>query len=181
LSGLRRAPLDEQLAVFNEQLDLACLLQRPCSIHCIDAWSELHQCLGSRELPEAGFLLHAYAGPVELVKSFASLGAYFSFNGSYLEPKRKRIRLAYKEVPHERLLIETDAPAMLPPLEWRAKQSLNTSLNDKFNQPANIVPIYAGLAEYLGVPIEALCAQVAANYKALFIAPLKQTPLKHEA
>jgi TatD DNase family protein len=168
LAGLRRAPLAEQKEVFLWQLDLAAARNLPASIHCLDAHGALHDLLRAAKLPVRGFLLHAYSGSTEMAKSFADLGAFFSFNGSFLDPRKARLRALYASLPADRLLVETDAPAMrLPaPLE---KFSLPATADGSLpNHPANLAVTYAALAELRGVTLESLAAQVEQNFLRLF-------------
>ncbi len=169
LAGLRRAPLDEQLEVFLWQLNLAADQGRAASIHCIDAWGALFEALLTAKLPKQGFLLHAYSGPIEMVKAFADLGAYFSFNGSYLDPKRTNQRETFKSVPMDRLLIETDAPSMPMRNDWNRHNLSESPDGSPLNHPANIGGIYEGLADFLAQPLDALTLQVAQNFQTLFI------------
>jgi len=167
LAGLRRAPLDEQLAVFQTQLALAVALERPVTIHCIDAFGLLLETLSSVPLPRRGFLLHAYSGSAELVAPFAALGAYFSFNGAYLASRHTRLRELYQKIPPDRLLVETDAPAMLPP---PAHAPHTFAAAPTLNHPANLAAAYAALATLRDLPLPALTAQIADNYRRLFLA-----------
>lgn len=169
LAGLRRAPLEEQTEVFTAQLALAAADNRAASIHCIDAWGALFDTLRAAPLPSRGFLLHAYAGPVELIQAFADLGAYFSFNGSFLDPKRENQRLTFKSVPGGRLLIETDAPAMPLRSPWRRHALPDRPGGTPVNHPANLAGVYAGLADYLGTPPHRLAGQVEENFQRLFL------------
>lgn len=173
LAGLRRAPLDEQIEVFVWQLNLAAELNRAASIHCIDAWGPLFDTLRTATLPARGFLLHAYAGPVEMIKPFADLGAYFSFNGSYLDDRRSKQRTVFHSVPSDRLLIETDSPAMPLRRRWRAHELPDRPTGTPVNHPANLAGVYAGLADFLGQPLPELAAQVEANFHRLFGKPAK--------
>ena len=168
LAGLRRAPLDEQIEVFGAQLALAAAGNRAASIHCIDAWGALFDTLRAASLPARGFLLHAYAGPVEMIKPFAGLGAYFSFNGSFLNPKRENQRHAFKAVPPDRLLIETDAPAMPLPTDAERYTLPPSPTGTHMNHPANIAAIYAGFAEFLNRRLDHLADQVEQNHRRLF-------------
>ena len=164
------APLAEQIACFLPQLALAVELDRPASIHCLQAWGQLDELLRSRPLPRRGFLLHAYGGSAEMVPGFAQLGAYFSFNGSFLAGKKTRQRAAFRVVPADRLLVETDAPAMPPPAPWLT-HPLPPSPEPggkTVNHPANLATTYRGLAQLRGVPEAELTAQVAANFARLF-------------
>ena len=162
------APLAEQIACFLPQLALAVELDRPASIHCLQAWGQLDELLRSQPLPRRGFLLHAYGGPAEMVPGFAQLGAYFSFNGTFLAEKKTRQRAAFRAVPADRLLVETDAPAMPPPAPWLTHPLPPSPEGKPVNHPANLAATYRGLAQLRGVPEPELIAQVAANFARLF-------------
>ncbi len=168
LTGLRRAPLEEQLEVFRRQLALAVERDVPATIHCLDAFGALYDALRASVRPRRGFLLHAYSGPVEMVAEFAKLGAYFSFNGAFLDPTKKRHRAVYTAVPPNRLLVETDAPAMSLPREQARFTLPDTAEGTPVNHPANVVAAYAGLTAWRGLPLEELAAQVEHNFETLF-------------
>lgn len=168
LAGLRRAPLDEQTEVFAWQLKLAAKHHLAASIHCNDAWGALLDVLQHTDLPGCGFLLHAYAGPAEMIKSFADLGAYFSFNGSYLDARRERQRATFKSVPPDRLLIETDAPAMPLPTDMEKFALPPSPTGGRLNHPANITAVYNGLAAFFGLPVAQLATRVEENFTRLF-------------
>lgn len=168
LLGLRRAPLAEQVEVFLEQFALARELDRPVTLHCLQAWGALGDLLRGNPAPARGFLLHAYSGPREMVRSFAELGAYFSFNPGFLDPRKEAIRDAFRSVPADRLLVETDAPAMLPPAPWRTHRLPPAPDGTALNHPGNIEAAYAGLAALRGLPVADLAPQVATNFTRLF-------------
>lgn len=168
LAGLRRAPLDEQKEVFAWQLELAATHNLAASVHCIDAWGALLDTLRQSRRPERGFLLHAYAGSVDLVQPFAELGAYFSFNGAFLDSKRENQRNTFKSIPSDRLLVETDAPAMPLRSAWRLYNLPARPDTTTVNHPANIAAVYAGLAAFLGLRVDQLAARVEENFTRLF-------------
>ena len=168
LAGLRRAPLEEQGEVFLKQLALAATENRPVTIHCLQAFGALEGLLRHVNTPARGFLLHAYGGPAEMVAGFAERGAYFSFNGAFLDARHAAKREAFRRVPADRLLVETDAPAMPLPAE-RVRFTLPPVADGSpINHPANLAATYAGLAELRGVSVEALAAQVQENFARLF-------------
>lgn len=168
LAGLRRAPMPEQLEAFVWQLELAADRNLPVSIHCIDAWGALAEALRSTRLPSRGFLLHAYGGSSELARDFASRGAYFSFNGAFLAAKHASKRAVYEWVPIDRLLVETDAPAMPLPEEWRRYSLPDLADGNPINHPCNIAANYEGLAELRAISVEELAAQVEENFHRFF-------------
>lgn len=150
LAGLRRAPLEEQQVVFSTQLTLAVERDLPVTIHCLDAWGALTDVLRTTRVPARGFLLHAYGGSLELARELAALGAYFSFNGYFLGERHAARREVFRQLPADRLLAETDAPAMpLPPTH--ARHALpGLADGNPINHPANIDAVYAGLAALRG-------------------------------
>ncbi|AWI08823.1 TatD family hydrolase [Ereboglobus luteus] len=166
LAGLRRAPLDEQAEVFRAQLALAAGRNLVASIHCLDAFGLLLEILETTPLPARGFLLHAYSGPAEMLPQFVKLGAYFSFNGSFLSEKHIRHRGVFRRIPIDRILVETDAPAMPPPAKYRP--FLFSAPDEKLNHPANIAGTHAGLANAREVEPVALGVSVAQNFTRLF-------------
>jgi TatD DNase family protein len=168
LAGLRRAPLEEQLEVFRWQLDLAATQNRPATIHCLDAWGALTEVLHTARLPVGGFLLHAYAGSAELAREFVESGGYFSFNGYFLGERQRARRDVFKILPLDRLLVETDAPAMPLPAHRRTHSLAGHADGNPINHPANIGAVYAGLAEIRSLPIDTLSAQIAENFQRLF-------------
>ncbi len=168
LAGLRRAPLAEQKEVFVWQLELAATHNLAASIHCIDAWGALLDTLRQSRRPERGFLLHAYAGSAELVQPFVDLGAYFSFNGAFLDSRRESQRNTFKAIPADRLLVETDAPAMPLRSAWRLYNLPARPDTTTVNHPANIAAVYAGLAAFLGLRVDQLATRVEENFTRLF-------------
>lgn len=168
LAGLRRAPLAEQTDVFLRQLELAAARRLPASIHCLDAFGPLLDALRGAQLPARGFLLHAYSGSAESAKNFADLGAYFSFNGAFLESRKQRLRDLYAVLPADRLLVETDAPAMRLPAPLEKFPPLPVADSALANHPANLAMTYAALAELRSVPVASLAAQVEENFSRLF-------------
>lgn len=169
LAGLRRAPLAEQKEVFVWQLELAATHNLAASVHCIDAWGALLDTLRQARRPERGFLLHAYAGSAEMIQAFAELGAYFSFNGAFLDSKREAQRNTFKSIPADRLLVETDAPAMPLRSAWRLYNLPAQPDTTTVNHPANIAAVYAGLAAFLGLRVDQLASRAEENFQRLFL------------
>lgn len=111
------ADIADQTEVFKAHLSLAHRLARPLTVHCLRAWGPLRQVLEDTPDRPPHFLLHGYGGPPELVTVFADLGAYFSYSPSFADPRKARARAAFRMIPRDRLLVETDAPSMPPPVD----------------------------------------------------------------
>lgn len=154
--------LDIQHEVFLPQLALARERELPITIHALKAWDPLFNAFAAEPPPEK-FLLHSFGGSPELVKRLAATGACFSFSGHFLHPRKAKVLEAFKSVPEDRLLLESDAPDMLPPPEF-----IDHPLLDGQNHPANLPRIAAGLATALGIPPARLAEITAANHARFF-------------
>ena len=168
LAGLRRAPIEEQAEIFLWQFHLAAERNLPAAIHCVDAHGLLYDLLRAAKRPARGFLLHSYGGSTELAAGFAKLGAYFSFNANFLDARRSRLREVYAVLPADRLLVETDAPSIRPPVAQEEFTLPATADGRYVNHPANLTATYAALADLRGTSLEALTAQVEKNFLRLF-------------
>ncbi|AOS43458.1 putative deoxyribonuclease YcfH [Lacunisphaera limnophila] len=168
IAGLRVAPLDEQAEVCAAQLTLAAELNRAASIHCVQAYGALLDLLRQTPRPARGFLLHGYGGPAEMVRSFADLGAYFSFNIELLQPRLAARLENFRTIPADRLLVETDAPTKPPPPELN-RFPLPGGDGTELNHPANIRVAYEQLATLRGMPLETLATLVETNFHQLFL------------
>lgn len=168
LAGLRRAPLEEQATVFLAQLSLAVEENRPATIHCLQAFGALDELLHANAVPKRGFLLHAYSGPTEMIHRFADLGAYFSFNGYFLDARHLKHQETFKRIPADRLLVETDAPAMPLPQAWRTHKLPPAPGGSTVNHPGNLDAAYAGLASLRGEELPTLRNRVTDNFHRLF-------------
>ena len=108
-------------------------------------------------------MIHSYGGSAEMVQKFSKLGAYFSISGYFAHERKAAQREVFKKVPVDRLLIETDAPDMLPPRELIAHD-----LGD-LNDPRNLPGVYEFAAGLIEIPLENFASRVEANFKSLFL------------
>jgi TatD DNase family protein len=150
------APHDAQRALFERHLELASDLRKPVVVHTRSAPSETLAAL-------AGFtgtvILHCFSEP-ELLPAALERGYFVSFAGNVTYPKAEELREAARQVPADRLLVETDSPYLSPqPRRGRP------------NEPANVVHTVAALAEARGEDAAALGAQLDANAAAAFALP----------
>lgn len=166
LAGIEPVGLEEQEAVLRVHLELAHQWERPLSLHCLGAWGRLLELLEAGPLPACGFLLHSYGGSVEMMRCLVRLGGYFSFPGYFLHERKERQREVFRQVPPDRLLVETDAPDQLPPEEFRSHAL--AGVDGPLNHPANLALIQRGLATVLGRQPEELEIRLEENYRRLF-------------
>lgn len=138
-------PMDLQRPVFRDQVRLARDLQRPLTIHCLKAWGPLFEVFAEAP-PPPRFLMHAFGGSLESARRLIPLGARFSFSGHFLHPNRSARRDLFRQLPPDRILLETDAPDMRPPDEH-----VTHALPGKLNHPANLPAIGRALAAALAM------------------------------
>lgn len=156
-----------QEEVFLAQLQIAAERNLPASIHCLRAWGRLLELLQNNPRPARGLVLHSFGGPAEMVPALAKLGACFSFPGYFLNERKLKQREAFKAVPADRLLIETDAPDQHLP-DGKNRFPLIGADGKPLNHPTNLVAVYSGLAEFLGEKVESLAARVEENFQRVF-------------
>lgn len=148
----------EQEGVFLAQLEIARTFDRPVTIHCRRAWGRLIELLDQfGDLPR-GMLIHCFGGSAEVATELVKRGAYISFSGSITRPNAKKAGPAIRAVPDDRILIETDAPDLLP-----------HSIVADFNEPANLRFVLAKAAELRGVSEKSLAQLTCRNAERFFI------------
>ncbi len=154
--------------VFLAQLQLGTERNLPVSIHCLRAWGRLYDLLREHPRPKRGFLLHSYGGSAEMVAQFAALGGYFSLPGYFAHDRKQRQREAFKQVPWDRLLIETDAPDQLLPADRNSHPLYEAHTGRALNHPANLGAVCQFASELFEVPLETLCGRLEQNFQRLF-------------
>lgn len=157
------APLLEvQQPVFIDQLRIGREMERCVTIHCLKAWSALFEVFKNNP-PPPRFLMHSFGGSIEIARRLTALGGYFSFSGYFLHPRKSAVPEVFRQLPQDRILLETDAPDMLPPPEIIAHQ-----LPENHNHPANLPAVGNALAAALGMEPCALAELTRANARACF-------------
>lgn len=166
-----------QRDVFMQQLELAAELGLPPSIHCLRAWGSLLDCLRAAKPLARGFLVHGFGGSVEILHQLADLGGHFSFSAYASDPARQRMRLAIRACPADRLLLETDAPDMVPPpaicrfpLHQQSADFESHRMNRRsLHHPAEIATACDSVANIRGDSPEAIAHLTSANFRRLFV------------
>lgn len=156
--------IDTQRDVFIRQLKIASDRNLPVTIHCLKAWGPLLEILQTEKMPSCGFLLHSYGGSAEMVPQFLKLGGFFSISGHFAHGRKLNQREVFRTIPLDRLLIETDAPDMLPPEKLQSDR-----LPENVNSPLNIQSIYRFAANLFEKNAQAFSDQVTENFNRLFV------------
>lgn len=102
--------IDRQLAVLEAQLELARELDLPVTLHSRKAVPELFEAV--RRHPGVRGVLHAFSGSIEQAQAFVARGFYVGIGGAVTRSRAKRIRRCASALPLDRIMLETDAPAI---------------------------------------------------------------------
>lgn len=136
-------PEDQQTG-FRRHIEAARRTQLPLVIHSRSADDDMAAILkeesGKGAFP---FILHCFSSGAELARTGVALGGYVSFSGILTFPKSEDLREIARTIPHDRLLVETDAP-YLAPKKWRGKR----------NEPSYVVNTAEVLADTIGLSFE---------------------------
>jgi TatD DNase family protein len=154
-----RAPRDIQQENFRAHIRAARLAGVPLAIHARDADGDIIEIL-QNERDDGGdfaFLLHCFSSTRRLAEAGIALGGYVSFSGILTFPRSHELREIARDLPADRLLVETDAP-YLAPVPFRGKR----------NEPAWVAHTAKVLAEVRGLTPDALADLTTANFRRLF-------------
>lgn len=158
------SPRDVQQRVFIKQMELAADKRLPIIIHCRpsdnsqNAWEDTLDLLKQHWAPMGlGGILHCFTGSLDHMHAALDLDFMISFAGNVTFPKAETIRQAAKDVPMDRMLIETDSP-FLAPVPNRGKR----------NEPAFVVNTAQKIAEVRGTRKEDIADATAKNFYRFF-------------
>ena len=149
------APREDQERAFAAHMQLARTTGKPLVIHTRAADDDTLSMLGG-QADGLRVILHCFSMPDRL-DACLERGYWISFAGNVTYPPNRALREAAREVPAERLLVETDAPYLTP-----------QAVRKERNQPANVTLTAEVVAAERGVSYEELEAQVERNAAELF-------------
>ena len=151
-------PREAQRASFLQHIVAARITQLPLVIHARSADADMIEIL---EIESAKgkfpFILHCFSSGLELSKVGIKLGGYISFSGILTFKSSEDLRAIARTIPHDQLLVETDAP-YLAPVPYRGKT----------NEPAFVTHTAQVLAECAGLPFEELARITTENTLRVF-------------
>jgi TatD DNase family protein len=152
------SPREAQVANFRTHIGAARETELPLIIHTRDAEDDTIAIL-REEMKKGPFsgVVHCFTGSDRLARAALELGLYISASGILTFKKADALREVLRDVPLDRLLVETDAP-YLAPVPHRGKR----------NEPAFVSHTAKALAELKAIPSEALAAATTDNFFRLF-------------
>jgi TatD DNase family protein len=152
------APRDVAQRVFRGQIALARELDLPVVIHTRDADDDTAAIL-AQEMGWGRFraVLHCFTGSRELAEAALGLGLFISFSGVVTFKKSEGLRAIARDVPLDRILVETDAPYLAPAPHRGGR-----------NEPAFVIDTARVVAEARGLDLEELAKATRANTHDVF-------------
>lgn len=149
--------LEAQKEVFRIQVQWAKKLQLPIAIHVRKAFEELFAILDQEWTPELSGVFHCFTGSKEQVHRILKYQQFYFGIGGVLTYKNAGLAEVLKEIPLDKLLLETDAP-YLSPVPYRGKR----------NEPAYLIEVVSKMQEVLGVSAAEIEAATSNNAIRLF-------------
>jgi TatD DNase family protein len=151
------SPRDVQKQAFRAHVGLARRVGKPVVCHVRDAHADTVAILADEGAAEIGGVIHCFTGAPDDARAYVAAGFHVSFSGIFTFKTAEAIRAAAREVPLDRILVETDCPYLAP-----------VPLRGKRNEPAFLTHTAAAVAREKGVSPEELAAATTANTSRLF-------------
>ena len=159
------APRDVQRSAFAKQLQLAVRVRKPVFLHQRDAHADFLAILAEHRAGLCDGVAHCFTGGREELESYLELGLAIGITGWICDERRGSAVLGcVARIPAERLMLETDAPYLLP-------RSLRPKPSGRRNEPAYLVEVARVVAGARGESLASLAASSTAAATAFFRLP----------
>ncbi|WP_338450456.1 TatD family hydrolase [Niallia oryzisoli] len=152
-----KSPKDVQQEVFRRQIRLAKKVKLPIVIHNREATADIMTILKEEGAEEVGGIMHCFSGSAETAMECIKLNFLISLGGPVTFKNAKKPKEVAKEVPLDKLLIETDCP-YLAPHPYRGKR----------NEPAYVRLVAEQIAELKEIPVDEVERITTENAKKIF-------------
>jgi TatD DNase family protein len=154
------SPHPDQEKWFVAQLELAADLGKPLFLHSRDAHPRFAEILRNLRVGKA--VAHCFTGTAEELRAYLDLGLYIGITGWICDERRgAHLVPLMKEIPRDRLLLETDSPYLTP-------RDLHPQPKARRNEPAHLPHILRAVARARGESPEGLAEATTRNARAFF-------------
>ena len=169
------SPPEVQRAVFEVHLQVAVEVRLPAFVHDRDSEGAVYRALSAHVDNLTGIVVHCFTGSERDLERYLALGAHIGITGWICDKRRgEELRSLIRQIPLERLLIETDAPFLLPhdaPSDWHQVHAKSASR--RRNEPALLPVVAARIARELGLETTVIEEISAENARRLFDLPVR--------
>jgi TatD DNase family protein len=152
-----KEPLDWQRERFRRHIRAARLCGKPLVIHTRESAEDTLRLMAEEGAGEAGGVMHCFTETWDIARRAIELGFHISFSGIVTFKNALAIKECARQVPMERMLIETDSP-YLAPVPFRGKT----------NQPGYVKHVAEEIARLRGIPVEEVARHTSRNFFTLF-------------
>ncbi|XFA98216.1 TatD family hydrolase [Candidatus Izemoplasma sp. B36] len=154
---------EEQKELFKKQIELANQYKKPFIVHMRDATNDTYELIKSTKNNDISGVMHCYSASKESMQQFIDLGMYISLAGPVTFKNAKTPKEVAKEIPLDKLLVETDCPYLAP-----------TPFRGKVNEPKNVLYIAKEIAKIKDISFEELSKHTYKNTCKLFNIEMKE-------
>lgn len=151
------SPKETQQQVLRQFVQIAHDVKKPVVIHDRDCETDCVDILREEKAEVVGGVVHCFTGNQALANKYLDLGFYVSFSGIITFKKANELRGVVKNVPLEKMFVETDSP-FLAPVPYRGKK----------NQPAYVKHVAECVAEVKGISFEEVAKVTSENAREFF-------------
>lgn len=145
--------MEWQRARFRTHIRAAIASKKPLIIHTRSSSADTLRILKEEGADRIGGVMHCFTETTEVAKAAMDMGFFISFSGIVTFKSAKDLQETCKQVPLDRMLIETDSP-YLAPIPYRGKT----------NEPAWVSKVGEFISDLKGVPVDALAEQTSNNF-----------------
>jgi TatD DNase family protein len=156
------SPHADQERVFRLQLELACESRKPLFLHQRDAHDPFVAILNEYLPSTTGGVAHCFTADLKEAREYLDMGLYIGITGWLCDERRgQHLREVVKHLPLDRMLIETDAPYLLP-------RDMQPKPKSRRNEPAFLPHVLNAIAQLRGVTTNEIATATSANTCRLF-------------
>lgn len=155
------AEMEWQRDRFRTHIRAAIRVQKPLIIHTRSASEDTIRIMKEEGASQVAGVMHCFTESLEVAKAAMEQGFYISFSGIVTFKSAKDLQETCKQIPLERMLIETDSP-YLAPIPNRGKT----------NEPSWVAHVAQFIADLKGISVEEVAKYTTNNFKTLFKAPI---------
>jgi TatD DNase family protein len=154
----------DQIRAFEAQLEIAIELQKPVFLHQRDAHDDFVSIIKSCRGELNGLVAHCFTGSIEEVNDYLLLDMYIGITGWICDERRgQSLQLAVRQIPLDRIMLETDAPYLLP------RDLAEKPVEKNRNEPCFLPHIAKAVAKHMQVEEARLIAAVYENSRTYFM------------
>jgi TatD DNase family protein len=153
----------EQRTAFAAQLQLACELGLPVFLHQRDAHADFVSMIKEYRNELAGAVAHCFTGSADEAVDYLALDMYIGITGWICDERRgSDLQAAVKNIPLQRIMLETDAPYLLP------RDLAHAPVKKRRNEPCFLPHVCETTAHYMGLDSRVLAQSALENTRRFF-------------